>query len=753
MHFIRLAALACFLTTSVYSSLWAQAVLPTAWNFSTPPVSSPPTGWTFGIGLNGTGGLTYTGASFSVGGDNISARFDATGEFVKISFAEAPGRLTYYIKGTGIGAVSFTGTFHIQESPDDVNYTNLRTFTTANPIPGGNLSANKFTDNPASTSRFIRFFYTDKQPNSNVALDSVLVRAAPPSAGPSLTIKVGTTTLVNNSQYTVGTAGSTIFTLQNNGTGQNLTIDSVRFSGPAAGDYVLPSIPATVAPLSSQSLDLQFAASQSGSRKATMRVYNSDPTKNPYVIQLYGIGGTVATEPSEPVQALNASDVKSFSARLSLVPPAQAPEKYLILRRKGAAITDFPADGQTYKQGDLVGSAMVAYVGDSAVTNLVPRYMFASSSYHFTAIPFNGPAGFENYLNTNPTATIVTTPGKQPGTYYDGINPALPTFVTDLKNKINPHDTIFYSAYAPRLISTWLERDTTLGRKVVNCVYTNIPYIYEGSFNYWTGQGSNPATLTREHSYAQSWMPSNTGGNWPEGPNGKEYPEFNDMHNLFPAHQANANSRRSNNPLGIVVNATYTSPTGMGKLGTNSGGQTVYEPRDEHKGDAARALMYMATCYHRATPANLNWSFPSNQSPAVMMQWHQNDPPSDLEVARHELIFSLQKNRNPFIDFPEWASQINFGTMAYLPVSNQPFEFHHSVATWPNPATDGLMVDATLIFDPFMTYSWIDALGKTVSSGQLYAEISKISVPSKKGIYFLQLHGKKGNHITRVVRD
>jgi hypothetical protein len=80
-------------------------------------------------------------------------------------------------------------------------------------------------------------------------------------------------------------------------------------------------------------------------------------------------------------------------------------------------------------------------------------------------------------------------------------------------------------------------------------------------------------------------------------------------------------------------------------------------------------------------------------------------------------------------------------------------EFHHSVATWPNPATDGLMVDATLIFDPFMTYSWIDALGKTISTGQLYAEISKISVPSKKGIYFLQLHGKKGNHITRVVRD
>jgi endonuclease I len=64
--------------------------------------------------------------------------------------------------------------------------------------------------------------------------------------------------------------------------------------------------------------------------------------------------------------------------------------------------------------------------------------------------------------------------------------------------------------------------------------------------------------------------------------------------------------------------------------------------------------MYMAVCYHGV--GGRNWGLPPNanstsqQSTAVLMDWHQQDPPSAMEVARHELIFAQQKNRNPFID-------------------------------------------------------------------------------------------------------
>lgn len=736
------------------STTRAQTALPTSWNFSTPPVTSPPNGWTFGITVNGTGGLTYTSASNSVGGDNTSARLDNSGEYITIWFADKPGQVSYYVKGTGISPnPPFQGVFSVQESVDNVNFSDLRVFNSSNAMPGGNMgAANKFVDTPASTTRYIRLILNTKVSGYNVALDSVLVKSAPPTAAAAINVKVGANTVVQNSTYGIGTTPSTTFNIENIGTTQTLNIDSVRISGPAAGDFSLGTVPSSVNANSSQNLPVNFLASANGSRKATLRIYSNDPEKNPYVIQLYGIGGTLATEPEFAPTFLQATNATPYSFRLSMTAAQGAPEKYIILRKMGNNISEVPVDGTNYKVGDPIGSSIVAYIGDSAITNLRPKYIFANSEYQFKAFSFNGAPGFENYLTTSSSDANIQTLGKQPGNYYIGLDPNVPTFVNDLRDKINPHDTIFYSSYAPRLVASFLERDTTGGKKVVNCVYTNTPYIYEGAFGWWTGQGTNPATLTREHSFAQSWMPSNTGQpSWPNAPNGKEYPEYNDMHHLFPAHQIIANGKRSNNPFGVVVNATYTSPTGMGKLGTNAGGTVVYEPRDEHKGDLARALMYMSTCYNLVN--GNDWRFPSNQSPAVIMQWHQQDPPSNLEIARHEFIASLQKNRNPFIDNPDWANNINFATMAYIPTSVSPLDFRNSIATWPNPSTNKINVDATLFFEPSMTYDWLNAGGIVVGTGTIEAPITQLTLPESKGVYFLRFHSNNGMRVTRVMKD
>ena len=68
--------------------------------------------------------------------------------------------------------------------------------------------------------------------------------------------------------------------------------------------------------------------------------------------------------------------------------------------------------------------------------------------------------------------------------------------------------------------------------------------------------------------------------------------EYADQHHLFPTQQNNANGVRSNHPLGEVE--TVQSSFLQGKLGLNEDNQVVYEPRDEQKGDAARALLYMS---------------------------------------------------------------------------------------------------------------------------------------------------------------
>jgi hypothetical protein len=392
----------------------------------------------------------------------------------------------------------------------------------------------------------------------------------------------------------------------------------------------------------------------------------------------------------------------------------------------------------------------VAYVGDSALSSYRPNYILANSNYNFKVFSFNGPAGFENYLTTSAPENSVQTPGKQPGNYYDGINPLVSSFVTDLRNKINPHDTVFYSLYAARVVSNWLARDTTANQQVVNCVYTDQRYIYQGAFAWWSGTPGNTATLTREHTFAQSWMPTSNVPTWPQNLAGREYPEYNDLHHLFPAHQQNGNNRRSDNPFGNVQNVTYVDPTtGLGKVGTSSTGQLVYEPKPEHKGDAARALMYMSVCYHQIN--GFNWSFPSNQSPAVIISWHQQDPPSEMEIARHELIYFWQKNRNPFIDNPEWAERINFSNMAYITSVAKP-EFNNQLYIYPNPVVDKLFVDATLIFGPSTRYTIKDASGKEVHSGVLMEAQSFLEMPEKAGIYFLEVSNEKGRFVNRLIR-
>ena len=572
-----------------------------------------------------------------------------------------------------------------------------------------------------------------------------------------MTLKQSGNTIINGGLYIVGNNSSTSFIIQNAGTSQTLNIDSILITGPAATDYSVPSVPNPAGPGASVSMLLNFSPAANGSRKAVMKIYNNDPDKNPYVVNLYGIGGTLATEPASAPAALNLSDARPYSLRVSLNGSADA-EKYLVLRSSGSSINEVPADGATYKVGDYIGSSVVAYVGDTAFGNLRPRYILAGTNYSFKAFSFNGPAGFENYLTSASAVNSITTPGAQAGNYYEGINPNQPGFVTTLHNKINPHDTVFYSLFASRMVSAWQERDTTAGKKVVNCAYTNLPQIYEGQF-LWAAS-TNTAVLTREHTYPQSWMPTNTptvSPNWPNSPSGKEYPEYNDMHHLFPAHQLNANAKRSDNPFGVVLNPTYTSPSGEGKLGTNASGITVYEPRNAHKGDAARALMYMAVCYHGV--GGRNWGLPPNgnstkqQSTAVLLDWHLQDPPSAFEIARHELVFQNQNNRNPFIDHPEWALYINFSNMQYITSVAQPVDFHGRIATWPNPAASRLFVDATLHFEDAMPYTFTDLSGRIVATGVLSMPISEIPVPAGKGAYILQLKSSKGIHSSRVLVD
>ena len=180
-------------------------------------------------------------------------------------------------------------------------------------------------------------------------------------------------------------------------------------------------------------------------------------------------------------------------------------------------------------------------------------------------------------------------------------------------------------------------------------MYSDIP-LYAPSFK----------GLNREHSFPKSWWGGSTG-----------IPAYVDLNHLYPSEQA-ANMAKSNYPLGQVsISDKPKFATGICKVGyptTGQGGgsQWVFEPDDEYKGDFARTYFYMVTCYQ-----NLTWStkydymmnsetYPTLKGWAsrMLLEWSRQDPVSDKEKMRNDEVYSIQNNRNPFIDRPELAEYI-----------------------------------------------------------------------------------------------
>ena len=170
----------------------------------------------------------------------------------------------------------------------------------------------------------------------------------------------------------------------------------------------------------------------------------------------------------------------------------------------------------------------------------------------------------------------------------------------------------------------------------------------------------------REHSFPASWF-------------GKAAPMYTDLHHLYPT-DAKVNGMRSNYPFGTTTGNKYKSANDFSKLGdcTYSGYTgTVFEPNDEYKGDFARTYFYMITCYEEKLA---DWYSKNSESRAtidgstypgfqtwqlnMLLEWARNDAVSQKEINRNNAVYSIQHNRNPFIDYPGleeyiWGTKTN----------------------------------------------------------------------------------------------
>ncbi len=632
----------------------------------------------------------------------------AGNSLVQIYFSEPAGQLSYWLKGASFSG----GQFDIQESVNGTDWTNVRTITSPN------TSWEKIIDTVDYSSRYVRFYYTNKV-SGNIALDDIELLPGPPTPDAEINIKQENYNIISGSTFTIGNDSTTAFTIENIGTDSVMYITNYTITGIDSADFSIDSMPSAINALDSSYFYLYFTPTGSGSEFATINIENNDSNENPYIINIYAIADSFATEPTAQPTNLTFLNVKSYTFNVSFDDATPSPEYYIVLKQKETDITDLPVDGTTYVKGDYIGSAQVIYIGSA--NTLKPNNIIANTSYYFKIFSFDGPEGFENYLTDNPLSSSVTTSDAMIGSYYDGISTSSPTFLQDLHNKIYPHTQIWYSLYDDDMINVFESRDTTGGQKIVTCVYTGDNYLYTQPFSWWsTGE------MSREHTLCQSWMPTNSETGF------EDSEEYSDLYNLFPTLYTNANAKRSNHPLGIVENVTYQYLDG--KLGTDIDGNTVYEPRDEHKGDAARAMFYMCICYNSVND-NV-WNLPSNQDQSILKTWNFQDTPDNWEIARNDYIYSLQNNRNPFIDSINFVNYIDFYSLGIKENNLQ----NNNINVYPNPSKDLINIKISDKIENIKIYNFI---GQIVFDEIINDNSVQINTSNyKPGIYFITIKTK-----------
>lgn len=127
-------------------------------------------------------------------------------------------------------------------------------------------------------------------------------------------------------------------------------------------------------------------------------------------------------------------------------------------------------------------------------------------------------------------------------------------------------------------------------------------------------------TWNREHVWPRSKLPNST--------------SEADLH-LLRASDPVLNSTRGN--LSFVDGSGEARIIGSG-----------WFPGEEDRGDVARIVFYVIMMWE--TNINLIGDLDT------FLKWHKEDPVDDFERQRNQVIYAYQRNRNPFIDYPELVS-------------------------------------------------------------------------------------------------
>jgi len=235
----------------------------------------------------------------------------------------------------------------------------------------------------------------------------------------------------------------------------------------------------------------------------------------------------------------------------------------------------------------------------------------------------------------------------------------LPFLVIIFPQNIFAQETIFPGQVGQELINSLQQSYTPLtvlsydvARDTMYAVIDNhndsLACVYTG-YTIWLNPDEDPSgdAYNKEINCEHTW-PQSMGADFGSA--------RSNMHHLYPS-RVQANSSRSNAPFTEIHDSdTDTwwrddySQTNMPNLyideySEKDNDADQFEPREDHKGNVARAMFYFYTIY-KSQADSVFFEIQKDE----MYQWHYNDPADTGERIRTELVANYQDGKvNPFI--------------------------------------------------------------------------------------------------------
>lgn len=170
-------------------------------------------------------------------------------------------------------------------------------------------------------------------------------------------------------------------------------------------------------------------------------------------------------------------------------------------------------------------------------------------------------------------------------------------------------------------------------------------------------------------------------------------------------------------------------------------------------GDVARGVLFLDVRYNGL---NIVEGYPPTTNIGelgdlqTLIEWNQIDPPDDFEMNRNNIIYNWQKNRNPFIDYPElidyiWGDKV--GETWHQPDMNLIKYVIPQIKVYPNPTSEGIYLSGIKNNTRLEIFSMDGRKLKTNQvQDQTYIELNLSS-----GIYLLKIHSHNRFYTKRLI--